>query len=129
MPVRPALSRGPHAGLRPSVRRFGWGCWLGLLTFTVMILHAFGMCLTLRHRLYLCEDRNRPSVGEVRTLVKANILVMLAVETVDTAVLVLRHVLKRERGCKGSWFSLFHAVSATNNAVLALCVCVGGMAP
>jgi len=92
-----------------------------------MILRAFGMCLTLRHRLYLCENRNRSSVGEVPTLVKANILVMLAVETVGTAVLVLRHVLKRERGCEGFWFSLFRAVSVTNNAVLALCV--GGMAP
>lgn len=92
---------------------------LGLMTFAVVVLGTLGMRIPLRHRLLLSEDLNHTDLGGLLALVGLILRVVILFEAAGTAVLAF--IFVPELGWEaGLWHSLFHSVSAFNNAGFAL---------
>ncbi|MBN2905831.1 MAG: Ktr system potassium transporter B [Rhodobacteraceae bacterium] len=92
---------------------------LGLMTFAVLILTMLGLTVGLTHRHYLREDLNQTSVEGLLRLVRLIIGFVLVCELLGALLLAL--VFVPDLGWpRGAWASLFHAVSAFNNAGFAL---------
>lgn len=88
---------------------------LGLMTFAALTIVALGGRLGLRGQSLVREAVNQTSPGDVLTLVRYMVILAFSVEAVG--VLLLALVWVPEMGFwQGLWFSLFHAVSAFNNA-------------
>ena len=88
---------------------------LGLMTFAVLVLSAFGLPIGLTHSTFLREDLNQTSVGRLLQLVAVILRVVVACELAGTVVLAFAFVPDFGLG-PGLWHALFHAVSAFNNA-------------
>ncbi|MBL3571048.1 Ktr system potassium transporter B [Rhodovulum sulfidophilum] len=92
---------------------------LGLMTFAVLILTMLGLPVGITHRHYLREDLNQTSMSGLIRLTKTILRFVLVCEAAGTAFLAV--VFVPEFGWQaGLWSSLFHAVSAFNNAGFAL---------
>jgi trk system potassium uptake protein TrkH len=88
---------------------------LGLMTFAVLILSSLGMRVGLTSRTYLREDLNQTSLERLVELTGTILRFVVVCEAGGTAMLAT--VFVPEFGlAKGLWESLFHAVSAFNNA-------------
>lgn len=92
---------------------------LGLMTFAVMVLSLLGQRIGLRQQVLLREDLNQTSLADVIRLVRLIAVVVVALELVGTLLLALHFVPAFGWGT-GLWHSLFHSVSAFNNAGFAL---------
>ncbi len=92
---------------------------LGLMTFAAFVLSVFGMRLPLRQRLVLGEDLNQTDLGGLLELVWLILRVVVAFEIAGAILLAFTFV--PEFGwSNGAWNSIFHSVSAFNNAGFAL---------
>ncbi len=92
---------------------------LGLMTFAILVLSALGQPVGLGHQLVLRDDLNRTSVHDLLRLVRVIFVVVLACETLGAAVLAF--VFVPEFGWShGLWTSMFHSISAFNNAGFSL---------
>jgi trk system potassium uptake protein TrkH len=92
---------------------------LGIMTFTVMVLALLGQRLGIRQQLVLKEDLNQTSLGDLMRLVVVIAAVVGAAEAAGTLALAVRFVPEFGWG-EGLFRALFHAVSAFNNAGIAL---------
>ena len=92
---------------------------LGLMTFAALVLSVLGLPIGLSHHTYLREDLSQTSLDRLVGLVKTILRVVLICELIGAALLLL--VFVPEFGLiKGLWFSVFHSVSAFNNAGFSL---------
>lgn len=92
---------------------------LGLMTFAVLILSMLGMPVGFTHHLYLREDLNQTSATDLLALTKMILRVVLLCELIGAALLSMVFVPEFGWGM-GLWHSIFHSISAFNNAGFAL---------
>lgn len=92
---------------------------LGLMTFAVMTVLVLGKRIGLRERVLIQEALNQHSIGGVVKLVKLLFIFSLSLELLATILLSIRWV--PEYGLwSGLFTSLFHSISAFNNAGFSL---------
>lgn len=92
---------------------------LGLMTFAVLILSALGQTVGMTQQLILRDDLGRTSLHDLLRLVRTIFLVVIVCETVGTVLLAF--VFVPEFGWQhGLWSSVFHSISAFNNAGFSL---------
>lgn len=88
---------------------------LGLMTFAVLILAALGLPVGITGTLYLREDLKQASAHQLSKLVLTIVKVVIFCEVVGALLLAL--VFVPEYGFwLGIWQSVFHSISAFNNA-------------
>ncbi len=88
---------------------------LGLMTFAVLVLSALGIPIGMPQRLILREDLNQSTIHNLTSLVSVILRVAIFVEV--AAALLLMTVFWPAYGFwQGLWFSVFHSISAFNNA-------------
>jgi len=92
---------------------------LGLMTFAVFILSVLRQEIGIPEQIVLRSDLNRTSIGDLISLVRMIVLVMLVCELVGATVLAFVFVPAFGWG-HGLWTSVFHAISAFNNAGFSL---------
>lgn len=88
---------------------------LGLMTVAVLVLAALGLPVGITGQLYLRDDLNQSTLGQLTRLVRTILLVVVVCVALGTAALALRFV-PLFGWQQGLWAALFHAVSAFNNA-------------
>lgn len=88
---------------------------LGLMTFAVVVLAALGMPIGVTGRFYLRDDLNQNSMGQLMTLVKTILKVVVVCETAGAFFLALAFV-PHYGLWQGIWEAIFHSISAFNNA-------------
>ncbi len=92
---------------------------LGLMTFALFVLSILRVEIGIPQHIVLRSDLNRTSIGDLLSLVRTIILVMLVCETIG--ILFLTSVFVPEFGWShGLWSSVFHSISAFNNAGFSL---------
>ena len=92
---------------------------LGLMTVAAFVLSVFGMRMPVRQRIVLGEDLNYTDMGSLLGLVFTILKVVVVCEAAGAAVLAFAFVPVEGWGF-GIWSSVFHAVSAFNNAGFSL---------
>lgn len=92
---------------------------LGIMTMTTLLALLLGKRINLRERLRIQEGLNQYSMAGVVSLTRTVLLMSVLFEGAGALLLALRFVPEFGLG-KGLYFSLFHAVSAFNNAGLDL---------
>ena len=88
---------------------------LGLMTFAVLILGALGLPVGITGTLYLREDLNQSSVHHLSKLVVTILKVVLYCELAGAMLLAVTFI-PRFGVWQGIWESVFHSISAFNNA-------------
>lgn len=88
---------------------------LGLMTFAVLVLAALGMSVGITGQLYLREDLNQSSMHNLMRLVRTILKVVILAEVAGALLLMLTFV-PRLGFLPGLWASIFHSISAFNNA-------------
>lgn len=88
---------------------------LGLMTFAVLILGALGLPVGITGTLYLREDLNQSSVHQLSKLVVTIVKVVVICEVLGAILLAITFVPQYGLW-QGIWESVFHAISAFNNA-------------
>lgn len=92
---------------------------IGLMTFAVLAVMVLGKKIGLHQRILVQEAYNQTSLGGVIRLVKMILMFTLLLEMVAFIMLSFRWV--PDFGLvKGMYFSLFHTISAFNNAGFSL---------
>jgi trk system potassium uptake protein len=92
---------------------------LGLMTFAVLIVIMLGKKVGLQQRMLIQESFNQTSLGGLVRLVKILLVFTLLLESIAFVLLSIRWV--PEFGWKeGMYQSLFHTISAYNNAGFSL---------
>lgn len=92
---------------------------LGLMTFAVLTALMLGRRVGLRQRLVLGDAMGDTPIGNVIQLTKVLVIFSIAMEVLGALLLAIRFV--PEHGLvDGAWWSIFHSVSAFNNAGFAL---------
>ncbi|MEC2073525.1 TrkH family potassium uptake protein [Alkalihalophilus marmarensis] len=92
---------------------------LGLMAFAILIVLALGKKIGLRERILVQESLNQTSLGGMVRLVKVLLIFSFSMEALATILLSLRWVPEYGFGF-GIYTSLFHAISAFNNAGFSL---------
>ncbi|MFC4737301.1 TrkH family potassium uptake protein [Bacillus daqingensis] len=92
---------------------------LGLMSFAILIILALGKRIGLRERILVQESFNQPAAGGMIRLAKMLLIFSFTLEGIATVILSLRWVPEYGLGF-GIWTSLFHAISAFNNAGFSL---------
>ncbi|MEX6506224.1 TrkH family potassium uptake protein [Jiella sp. M17.18] len=92
---------------------------LGFMTVAAFLLSLLGMRMPVRQQIVLGEDLNRTDLGGLLGLVGMIFRVVALFELAGAACLAVSFV-PREGWAAGLWSSLFHAVSAFNNAGFSL---------
>ena len=92
---------------------------LGLMTFAVLVFTMLGRTVGFSQHLYLREDLNQTSLHDLLKLVGLILRVVLACEVAGAVLLAFVFVPELGFGA-GVWSSIFHSVSAFNNAGFAL---------
>jgi trk system potassium uptake protein len=88
---------------------------LGLMTFAVLILGALGLPVGITGQIYLREDLKQGSVNQLSKLVITIFKVVIICEVVGAVLLSFTFI--PELGFwPGVWASVFHSISAFNNA-------------
>lgn len=88
---------------------------LGFMTFAALTVLLLGARLPLSQQNLVREALGEIAFSDVRHLIKLVIAFALIVESLGTLVLAL-HWIPEYGWTDGAWHSLFHAVSAFNNA-------------
>jgi trk system potassium uptake protein TrkH len=88
---------------------------LGLMTFAVLILGALGLPVGITGKMYLREDLNQSSVHQLPKLVATILKVVVTCEVAGAFLLALTFVPQYGLW-QGIWESIFHSISAFNNA-------------
>lgn len=88
---------------------------LGLMTFAVLTALVLGRKVGLRQRIMFGDSMGTTPLGNVVSLVKTLLVFTVIMEAIGTVLLALTFVPDRGLG-EGLYFSLFHSVSAFNNA-------------
>lgn len=92
---------------------------LGLMTFSILILAMLGMKIPISKHILLCEDLSQTDLGSLKKLVFMIFKVVFFVEICGAILLSLQFI--PDFGWKrGLWVSIFHSVSAFNNAGFSL---------
>lgn len=92
---------------------------LGIMSFAVLIYLMLGRRIGFRERLIIQQSLNQTSVGGVIRLVKHLLIFSFAVEGI--ALILLASEWIPQYGWKqGLYYSLFHSISAFNNAGFSL---------
>lgn len=92
---------------------------LGLMTFAIMTIMVLGKRIGLKERLIMSEAFGQRQLGGIVRLVKILFVFSVVMELTATAILALRWVPEFGWGF-GLFTSLFHAISAFNNAGFSL---------
>ncbi|HLG26396.1 MAG TPA: potassium transporter TrkG, partial [Paenisporosarcina sp.] len=92
---------------------------IGLMTFAVALLIVLGKRIGLQNRIYLQESFNQNSVGGIVKLVKLVLTFVLTVQIVAAIILTL-HWVPKFGFQEALYLSVFHVISAFNNAGFAL---------
>lgn len=92
---------------------------LGLMVFAVLILSMLGFPVGFTHRLYLREDLNQTSATDLLALTRIILRFVVLCELSGALLLAFVFVPASSWG-QGLWQSLFHSISAFNNAGFAL---------
>jgi trk system potassium uptake protein TrkH len=88
---------------------------IGIMTFAVLIFIMLGKKIGFQERLIIQQALNQTSVGGIILLVRRIVIFSLLIE--GTAVLLLSYRWIPEHGwLDGLYYSVFHAISAFNNA-------------
>ncbi|MDT8321021.1 MAG: TrkH family potassium uptake protein [Xanthomonadales bacterium] len=88
---------------------------LGIITFAVLVLCMLGLPISLQHKLFLRDELRQTSMSDLLSMALLILRVVLVFELVGVVLLGL--VFVPEFGWReGLWQSLFHTVSAFNNA-------------
>jgi trk system potassium uptake protein TrkH len=88
---------------------------LGLITFAVFLLSAIGARIDVSKQRYLAEELNIDSMGGLIPFVKRILGIFIVVELLGMGLIATQFV--PEFGwTMGLWHSLFHSISAFNNA-------------
>jgi trk system potassium uptake protein TrkH len=92
---------------------------LGLMTFAVLIVVVLGKKIGLKERMLVQEALNQTSIGGVIRLVKILFVFAFSMEVIAVILLSIRWI--PEYGwAYGIYTSIFHAISAFNNAGFSL---------
>ncbi|WP_110112126.1 TrkH family potassium uptake protein [Bacillus sp. CGMCC 1.16541] len=92
---------------------------LGIMSFAVLIFILLGKKIGFKQRLVIQQSLNQTNIGGVIRLVKHLFIFSFVIEGMAMVLLAFRWVPEYGWG-KGLYYSLFHSVSAFNNAGLAL---------
>lgn len=92
---------------------------LGFLTFAVMSVLLIGKKIRLKERLLIQEALNQNSMGGIVRLIKFLFFFAISVELAATLILAIKWVPEYGLGF-GLFTSLFHSISAFNNAGFSL---------
>ncbi|WP_425100050.1 TrkH family potassium uptake protein [Tropicibacter sp. S64] len=92
---------------------------LGLMTFAVMLLSALGIPVGMPQRLILREEIGHTSTAGLALIARLIMRVALICEGIGALLLMIVFV-PEEGFWRGLWFSVFHSISAFNNAGFAL---------
>jgi trk system potassium uptake protein len=92
---------------------------IGLMTFAVALLILLGKKIGLQNRIYIQESFNQNSVGGIIKLVKLILIFVLTVQSIATIILTL-HWLPKFGFTDALYLSIFHVISAFNNAGFSL---------
>ncbi|MTT30538.1 Ktr system potassium transporter B [Terrilactibacillus sp. BCM23-1] len=92
---------------------------LGIMSFAIFFIMLLGKKISIKERQIMKEALNQPSIGGVIRLVRNLIIFSIIIELTGSVILSFRFV--PELGwTKGGFYSLFHSISAFNNAGFAL---------
>jgi trk system potassium uptake protein TrkH len=92
---------------------------LGIMTFAVLLFSMLNLPIGMPQRIFLREEMNQTSMGELVRLVWLVLRVVIVCEL--AGIVVLSCVFVPEFGwVEGLWSALFHSVSAFNNAGFSL---------
>ncbi|MDE5413649.1 TrkH family potassium uptake protein [Alkalihalobacterium chitinilyticum] len=92
---------------------------LGLMTFAVLIIMMLGKKVGLQQRILIQEAFNQTSIGGLVRLIKILVIFTLILESIAFTILSIRWI--PEYGWQeGMYQSLFHTISAFNNAGFSL---------
>ena len=92
---------------------------IGLMTFAVAILVMFGRKVGMQNRMYIQESFNEQSIGGMVRLVRQILLFVVIAEGLTICLLSVYWVADFGWG-KGIYYSIFHVISAFNNAGFSL---------
>lgn len=92
---------------------------LGIMTFAVLIFLMLGKKIGVRQRLLIQDALNQTSFGGLVLLAKNVLYFALAIQAITFLLLSVRWIPAMGWG-KGAYYSLFHAITAFNNAGFAL---------
>ena len=88
---------------------------LGLITFAVFVLASLGQRIDVLKRRYLAEELNLDDLGALIPFVRNILGIFVVCELIGMALIATQFV--PEMGWNdGLWHSLFHSISAFNNA-------------
>ncbi|MGM0837817.1 MAG: TrkH family potassium uptake protein [Bacillota bacterium] len=92
---------------------------IGIMTFAVLIFMMLGKKIGFQERLLLQQALNQTSVGGIILLVRRIVIFSLLIEGIAALLLSYRWVPEYGWG-QGIYLSIFHSISAFNNAGFAL---------
>lgn len=92
---------------------------IGIMTFAVLIFMMLGKKIGFQERLLLQQALNQTSVGGIILLVRRIVIFSLLIEGIAALLLSYRWVPEYGFG-QGIYLSIFHSISAFNNAGFAL---------
>jgi trk system potassium uptake protein len=92
---------------------------LGIMSFALLIFMMLGKKIGLKERLLIQQALNQTSLGGIVKLVKNLFIFSFFIEFIAMVFLAFRWVPEFGWG-KGIYYSIFHAISAFNNAGFAL---------
>ena len=92
---------------------------IGLMTFAIALLILLGKRVGLQNRIYLQESFNQNSVGGIVKLVKLILTFVLTVQSIAIVIMTL-HWLPKFGFTEALYLSVFHVISAFNNAGFSL---------
>jgi len=92
---------------------------IGIMTFAVLIFMMLGKKIGFQERLLLQQALNQTSVGGIILLVRRIVIFSLLIEGIAAMLLSYRWVPEYGWG-QGIYLSVFHSISAFNNAGFAL---------
>ncbi|MFW6287196.1 MAG: TrkH family potassium uptake protein [bacterium] len=87
----------------------------GFMTSTTLLFFIFGRKISLRERLLIMEDLNYKKISGVIALSKYVIILTFVIEFMGAALLFL-HFQSIMSPSKAMFYSVFHSISAFNNA-------------
>jgi trk system potassium uptake protein TrkH len=88
---------------------------LGLITFAVFILSIIGRKVDVNKKRYLAEELNIDTMGGLVAFVKRILVIFILCELVGMTLIATQFV-PTYGWREGLWHSLFHSISAFNNA-------------
>jgi trk system potassium uptake protein len=92
---------------------------LGVMSFASLVVIMMGKKISIKQRVLMQEALNQPSIGGVIRLVRNLFVFSISIQLIAVFFLSLRWVPEMGWG-KGIFYSVFHVISAYNNAGFAL---------